>query len=646
MLFDRGNGYSPEVPEGYEMVFDRAASERYPSEYRPVFFLPGQPTNTWGEPSITWHQGRFYMWNPNWGKPTSRSLYTSTDGVYWREEGMTFLPDDGFHMMGESEIYRFDPSGPFVKIYNGIFKMPDGSAPEFPDNYAYKPIMFATSSDLVNWKRLGRDHDFKQDTRWYNGRWDSFFVLPDDQGGWMTVFNSGIQEGGKPNAKIAFATSRDGMVWQAEAPLVMPSCGEIEISAWRKIGLKYFLLHDLRLGLWVTPVLVAEDPRGPYRHTKRNNLISNSPSVYDKIYDGPHGELLAFAECHVHRDGRRFSYIAPFKQVECDGDNLWYRWWPGNDALKAQPISLGEPSALAGAGGHLVMLDHGLDLDQKTIVLEGDIDFTGVRPFQPGRNLATSATVSASDGGENASAAVDGDLLTGWAASSEYASKVHYTLDFGKVEKIGRLEMHVLLARNMIPRTISVEESPDGVAWSPVAQREVHGGFTWLAFEGLQRETRYLRVSLELNKWAGRYGCGIQEIKVYQKPKVSFGTEKGSLPGLFFECEGGIGEAVLFDPAGKAYIGLGMAKSEGTHFRCEIEREIRTPPRTLGSFRIIQSGDLVEVYFDEYQLHIINHRKPPTGRIGFITSGGENRVSGLKAWYADPEVASGKGHRK
>jgi hypothetical protein len=410
------------------------------------------------------------------------------------------------------------------------------------------------------------------------------------------------------------------------------------------------LLHDKWIGIWVTPVLVADDPRGPYRHTKRNHLISyGTPSLYDKIFDGPDGELLAFAECQVNRDGRRFSYIAPFKLVESDGDNLWYRWWPGNDALKAQTISLGKPSATADAAGHLVMLDHSFDPEQETIVLEGDIDFKGVRPFQPERNLAASATLSASEGGKNTGEAVDDDLLTGWGVSLENDRKVHYTMDFGKKEKIGRLE---IIFSGWIPRAISVEESPDGDAWSPVDQRTVDGDWPAnffphhtnfrLAFEGLQLEAKHLRLSFEPRKayWSEKYGCNIRELKVYRKPQVPYGQEKGSLPGLFFECEGGIGEAVLFDPAGKAY--LGMAKSDGTHFRCEIEREIRTPPGTKASFRIIQSGDLVEVYFDEYQLHIINHRKPPTGRIGFITSGGENRVSGVKAWYADPEIASDK----
>jgi hypothetical protein len=115
MLFDRGEGYFDEVPEGYESVFNSEA--RFPKAPQTVFFSPTQPTNAWGEPSVTWHDGLYYLWWCNWGGPTSHSLATSKDGVYWQERGLTFLPD-GPGAMGEAEINRFEPNGPFVKSYH------------------------------------------------------------------------------------------------------------------------------------------------------------------------------------------------------------------------------------------------------------------------------------------------------------------------------------------------------------------------------------------------------------------------------------------------------------------------------------------------------------------------------------------------
>ncbi len=32
-------------------------------------------------------------------------------------------------------------------------------------------------------------------------------------------------------------------------------------------------------------------------------------------------------------------------------------------------------------------------------------------------------------------------------------------------------------------------------------------------------------------------------------------------------------------------------------------------------------------------------RQPPTGRLGFITSGGRNQIGNIKAWHADPSTS-------
>mgnify|MGYP000853830114 CR=1 FL=1 len=55
-------------------------------------------------------------------------------------------------------------------------------------------------------------------------------------------------------------------------------------------------------------------------------------------------------------------------------------------------------------------------------------------------------------------------------------------------------------------------------------------------------------------------------------------------------------------------------------------------PGKAASFRVIWRDALAEIYLDDYQLHIINHPKPPTGRIGLVTSGGNHLISDLKAW--------------
>ena len=87
MLFDEGEGYVAEVPEGYEIVFQGEA--RFPKRLRRILF-PDPTGQCVGEPSVTWHDGLYYLWWRNGGGPTSHCLTTSMDGVYWQEQGCRF----------------------------------------------------------------------------------------------------------------------------------------------------------------------------------------------------------------------------------------------------------------------------------------------------------------------------------------------------------------------------------------------------------------------------------------------------------------------------------------------------------------------------------------------------------------------------
>jgi hypothetical protein len=175
--------------------------------------------------------GRYYLWYLNGGRPASLSLATSTDGVYWREEGYTFLPDEDANFgMGEAEVYRFDQDGPFVKIYTS------------------SGISFATSEDLLHWNRLGKEFDLHLDRRWYTGRWDSLFILPRPEGGWMALFNTRP----KDFRGLGFAVSQDGLRWdirppaRVEVPYLEDSGIAGEISGWAKLQVKYFMTSPPR----------------------------------------------------------------------------------------------------------------------------------------------------------------------------------------------------------------------------------------------------------------------------------------------------------------------------------------------------------------------------------------------------------------
>jgi hypothetical protein len=120
----------------------------------------------------------------------------------------------------------------------------------------------------------------------------------------------------------------------------------------------------------------------------------------------------------------------------------------------------------------------------------------------------------------------------------------------------------------------------------------------------------------------------------HEAPDATVGKEPGSLPGLYFEREDGGGEAVLLTPEGLAH--FGRVKADGTGFEPYLTREIGKKPDGRATFRVVWRDDLAEIYLDDYHLYIMHLRQPPTGRLGFITSGGTDVMQDINAWYADP----------
>jgi len=653
MLFDGGEGYSQMVPKGQERAFDTTA--RFPKLYQTIFFSPTQPNTVWGEPNMTYHDGVYYLWyHFNNGGMT---LATSKDGVYWREEGYTQMPDAGTPSIGESEIFKFDRNGPFVWWRTLYKRNPPG-------------MRYGTTDDLLHFKR-NIEYTLRQDTTWYKGRWDSFFTLPREEGGWMAVINSVPKE----HRGCAFATSSDGLHWEVKPPVRIDipglpnSSGTAgELSAWIKLGKKYFIICDSHLEAlahqgdgYFSKVYTSIAPEGPYVPTKRNYLITNSPGMYDKIHYSSEGELLTesivrtFPKFNVQVHGWKYHH-SPFKSVISDGDNLWFRWWTGNEKMKVHPIPIVSATSSASVTQPILLLENSFDL-AKGLVIEGNIEMEHVTQTVAEHNWSRGAVVSVNqqsvpqpaDGRLDGfpEAAIDGNRETAWSARHVDGDSPVYELDFGAVQPVGgvlirwRMEREKKQAKRPY---FNIETSADRVNWStlgeeknPVDWRDPsdlnskHASKYRTFFTGLSVLARYLRITQKPYTW------DITDIDIYSKPLENLGSVTGSLPGIYFECEGGGGEAVVFEPDGQAH--FGWVNADGTDFRHELTREIGKAPGKTARFRIVQRDDLAEIYLDDYHLQIINHRTKPTGRIGLITSGGRNVISELKAWYADPIVA-------
>jgi hypothetical protein len=130
------------------------------SKTRPqnVFATPilnPMPEKTHGEPAITWHDGEYVLVYDFAIDGGPACLMTSTDGVYWREEGAILWPIPGERCIECPDLRQCQPDGPFVLSYDAH---PKGTHIR----------RFAISHDLRHWKKL--DHIFRADERYYRDK--------------------------------------------------------------------------------------------------------------------------------------------------------------------------------------------------------------------------------------------------------------------------------------------------------------------------------------------------------------------------------------------------------------------------------------------------------------------------------------------
>ncbi len=99
--------------------------------------------------------------------------------------------------------------------------------------------------------------------------------------------------------------------------------------------------------------------------------------------------------------------------------------------------------------------------------------------------------------------------------------------------------------------------------------------------------------------------------------------------GLYIECEGGGGVAIVFDSTGAAE--LGTINADGSGFEVELTEDRKMSFGKRPTFRLLLKGQLLEFYLADILIECFSLPQAATGRIGLIGADAAS-LEGLKGW--------------
>jgi hypothetical protein len=283
------------------------------------------------------HQGTHYLYYliTEHSGGEGFGVATSTDGVHWDDHGWAIrASDEMVEFLGTGAVWPahdHTESGRFLCNYSEWRRMPG-------EEHQTQNILFAWSTDLIHWEKLGDETMFRVDPRHYDrwGRWDCIYPLPREGGGWWGTWTAtSLPESPHPGT-VGVGVSDDGLHWTAlPAPVVTPGVGES--GAFWRFGDRVHAMFGADMGMWS---YVADEPTGPYTRSARNpRLLSPGHTYFSRFYPLPDGMVLV-----NHQSSSDWGWhIAPLKQaeVDCEG-TLRLKWWEGNEALKGAEVAPGE----------------------------------------------------------------------------------------------------------------------------------------------------------------------------------------------------------------------------------------------------------------------------------------------------------------
>ena len=126
-----------------------------------TLFYKAQTTGAMWDTWLYWREGTYYLYHlaGHIDEPYHYgiAMATSNDGVHWREHGLVLEKAEDVSWLGTGSTWEASPSG---------------AAPRFIMNFSEcrgttQTIFFAESADLLQWRRLGNEYEFRADKRWY-----------------------------------------------------------------------------------------------------------------------------------------------------------------------------------------------------------------------------------------------------------------------------------------------------------------------------------------------------------------------------------------------------------------------------------------------------------------------------------------------
>ena len=312
----------------------------------------GGQWDTW----LYWHEGTYYLFllagEDKWH---SIVMATSPDGVHWNETGTVLSKAPGVTWMGTGSTWK---SPNYEKDKKFFLNFSEFRGPR-------QTIFFAESMDLLHWRRLPAEYEFKQDERWYNrdGRWDCIYTIPRPGGGLYGYWTATPKP--ETGGRFGFGQSADGVKWEALPPPKVTGVGNGEVGAVERIGDKYYMMFGTH-PIMVT--LVADQPEGPFHAAKKNFCLLSGHTYFSRFLPTPQGILVNHHS--IARNGQ--VYFTPLKRAVVDSEGtLRLGWWEGNEKLKHEIIEVKLPET-AQAERPVAMLGSVFD-PQQGVILEGDL---------------------------------------------------------------------------------------------------------------------------------------------------------------------------------------------------------------------------------------------------------------------------------